>query len=872
MSRLARTSVAFLVAFGLAEVGVGLARAATTTYVPVLLDRISHSPALIGAVMLVNAAAGFAVPLAVGLWSDRRSAGGLGRRTPFVLAGVAVTSAGLLAVAAGAETSYPVLGLAAGCVYLGLNATATAHRAVVVERFEDGRRPAATSSQELAMLVGGLLGLGVGGALIEGSAALVFVVAAIAAPLLAIPTVVLLLRMERRPPPGPAPAKGRDASPGKERGASLRAALRHPGAREVLLAQILWVAGYVALPVFFVLYADRVLGLGAGAAAGMLAGFGVLTGAAMVVAGRARPERVFPLLLVGAALLGGGLVAAAPAGSAAAAALPFACAAVGAGLVTALGFPYFARFVPQAEAGSYSGLYFSVRAIAAAVAVPLAGLLIEFTGSYRALMAQGAFALLALAPLALARAAERRPVRAPRRLPKRVAAIVPCHSAEHAEAVVQSVLPHVGEVVLIDDGASEADAAVLAGIGDWSRVRLVRLAANAGKGDAVAAGTCVLLSRPERPDALVVVDADGQHPAERIPEFVAASAELDVVIGDRRGDRAAMPWTRRCTNAISSALLTLVTGRRILDSQCGMRLYRTEALDQVPLPPGRYEAETRHLRAALRAGLAVGWVPIPAIYDGEASSFRPVRDTWRVLVSILAPMPRGPRVLSPGAAFARKWAIRFGVVVVGTLGLGAVMPLLQPLDERLFLEVNSLGAGPDWLRDALDPHTRNYILLCLAATLGAALYSRRAALGAALATGIAALWSDVLVQLVYMLYVRDRPEEVLGGQALLVEGGHWSHIASFPSGHMVVTTAIVVAGMAAVPWLRGPFWIYCGVIGLTRITFGAHFPLDIVAGMAFGYPAGLFAWQLVSRLGLAGPRPQRSWVREREPLPGTRLL
>ncbi len=227
-------------------------------------------------------------------------------------------------------------------------------------------------------------------------------VAAVVAPLLAVPTAILLIRMERRP-------AGRRRAPEKARDASLRAALRHPGAREVLLAQILWVAGYVALPVFFVLYADRVLDLGAGAAAGMLAAFGILTGAAMVVAGRARPERVFPLLVLGAALLGGGLVAAAPAGSAAAAALPFACAAVGAGLVTALGFPYFARFVPQAEAGSYSGLYFSVRAIAATVAVPLAGVLIELTGSYRALMAQGAFALLALAPLALARAAARRP-------------------------------------------------------------------------------------------------------------------------------------------------------------------------------------------------------------------------------------------------------------------------------------------------------------------------------------------------------------------------------------------------------------------------------------------------------------------------------
>ena len=850
MRRFAQTSLAFLVAFGLAEVGVGLARAATTTYVPVLLDRISESPALIGAVMLVNAAAGFAVPLVVGLWSDRRAEGRLGRRTPFVIGGVLVTSAGLLAIAAGAETSYPILGLAAGFAYVGLNATATAHRAVIVERFDDGRRPAATSSQELSMLVGGLLGVGVGGVLIADTPAwLLFVVAAIVTPLLAVPTVRLLVRMERRPL--------RAAEEDKTPAASLRAVLRRPGAREVLLAQIMWVAGYIALPVFFVLYADHVLDLSAGAAAAMLAVFGILTGAAMVIAGRARPERVFPLLLLGAALLGGGLVASAPAGSAAAAALPFAAAAVGAGLVTALGFPYFARFVPEAEAGSYSGLYFSVRAIAATVAVPLAGLLIEFTGSYRTLMAQGAFALLALVPLALARAAERRPVIAARPLPERVVAVVPCHSAAGADAVVHGVLPHVEEVVLVDDGAPEADAAVLAAIGEWPRVRVVRLAANAGKGDAVSAGAAVLLSGTEAPDALIVVDADGQHPPDRIPDFIAASAGFDIVIGDRRGDRAAMPWTRRCTNAISSALLTLVTGRRMLDSQCGMRLYRLDALERAPLPPGRYEAETRHLRSAVRAGLAVGWVPIPAIYDGEESAFRPVRDTWRVLVAILAPRRRRRSALTPGAAFARRWAVRFGALVAGTLALAAALPVLQPLDERLFLEVNALGAGPDWLHSALDPHTRNYILLCLVATLGAMVYGRRAALGAALATAIAALWSDILVQLVYMMFVRDRPEEVLGGQALLVDGGHWAHIASFPSGHMVVTTAIVVAAIASVPWLRVPLWTYCGLIALTRISFGAHFPLDVMAGVAFGYPVGLFAWELVSRFDLSRPPRER---------------
>src|SRR6185503_7869161 len=205
----------------------------------------------------------------------------------------------------------------------------------------------------------------------------------------------------------------------------------------------------------------------------------------------------------------------------------------------------------------------------------------------------------------------------------------------------------------------------------------------------------------------------------------------------------------------------------------------------------------------------------------------------------------------------RKWALRFSLLVAGTLGLAAAMPLFQPHDESLFLEVNALGAGPDWVHNALDPHTRNYILLCLVATVAAAFYGRRAAVGTALATTIAALWSDVLVQLVYMLYVRDRPEEVLGSQVLLVDGGHWAHIASFPSGHMVVTTAIVVAAIASVPWLRVPLWIYCGLIALTRVTFGAHFPLDVMAGIAFGYPVGLFAWELVARFDLSRPPRRR---------------
>jgi MFS family permease len=74
----------FMIAFAAAAVGAGVGRAITTSYLPVLLERIDDNPGLIGVVMLVNAVAGFAVPLVVGIWSDRRGDRGRGHQAPLV--------------------------------------------------------------------------------------------------------------------------------------------------------------------------------------------------------------------------------------------------------------------------------------------------------------------------------------------------------------------------------------------------------------------------------------------------------------------------------------------------------------------------------------------------------------------------------------------------------------------------------------------------------------------------------------------------------------------------------------------------------------------------------------------------------------------
>jgi len=68
-----------------------------------------------------------------------------------------------------------------------------------------------------------------------------------------------------------------------------------------------------------------------------------------------------------------------------------------------LGFSLFASLIPKGESGGYTAMYYSLRAVASAVALPVAGLAVVLSGSYRAIFALvGAATLAALVSLAFA--------------------------------------------------------------------------------------------------------------------------------------------------------------------------------------------------------------------------------------------------------------------------------------------------------------------------------------------------------------------------------------------------------------------------------------------------------------------------------------
>lgn len=208
----------------------------------------------------------------------------------------------------------------------------------------------------------------------------------------------------------------------------------------------------------------------------------------------------------------------------------------------------------------------------------------------------------------------------------RTVALIPAFNESATIAqVIGGLAGAVDHVIVVDDGSSDgtADAARAAGaevIGHW---------ANRGKGHAVRTGIAALAGR-DFTHALVI-DGDMQHLPGEAGGLIEAARDpaVDVVLGERRFGRHQMPAARYHANTIGSRALSWFVGSPISDTQCGFRLFRVEALSGLRLRARGYEVETEMLVKLARRGARIASVPVSAVYTGQKSKLRPVRDTTR---------------------------------------------------------------------------------------------------------------------------------------------------------------------------------------------------------------------------------------------------
>ncbi len=206
-------------------------------------------------------------------------------------------------------------------------------------------------------------------------------------------------------------------------------------------------------------------------------------------------------------------------------------------------------------------------------------------------------------------------------MPVRFLTALPVYNeVKHVDAVLDEVLRYSSDVLVVDDGSTDGTSELLARRRD---VQVLTHPRNQGYGAGLKSAFEFALR--QKYDVLVTIDCDGQHEPQRIPEFVAATAQAPVVSGSRYLQHFASdslpPADRRRINMQLTAELNHRLGLKLTDAFCGFKAYRAEALANFDIQETGYAMPLEVWVLIAAAGLPVVELPVPLIYLDEKRSF-----------------------------------------------------------------------------------------------------------------------------------------------------------------------------------------------------------------------------------------------------------
>lgn len=201
-----------------------------------------------------------------------------------------------------------------------------------------------------------------------------------------------------------------------------------------------------------------------------------------------------------------------------------------------------------------------------------------------------------------------------------VLGIIPAYNEQkHIQQVVAGAMKYV-PVLVVDDGSRDRTAE----IAEQAGARVLRQVPNQGKGAALRLGFQAALDSGYQ--AVVTLDADGQHDANEIPSFLEAyeRSQADLIIGKR--DFNQIPPIRRLANSVGRWSFSWAVGQPVEDNQSGYRLLSRRMMQAVLGSEEKgFEFEVEVIVTCLEKGYQLEWVPISTIYQGEGSHIQPLK-------------------------------------------------------------------------------------------------------------------------------------------------------------------------------------------------------------------------------------------------------
>ena len=155
-------------------------------------------------------------------------------------------------------------------------------------------------------------------------------------------------------------------------------------------------------------------------------------------------------------------------------------------------------------------------------------------------------------------------------------------SLEPLHSSLVAVLGNLGkkyEIIFIDDGSEDGTFGILKSLHeqDPEHIRVIQFRRNFGKTAALTAGF-----RQARGEVVITIDADLQDDPQEIPSLLEKlSDDYDLVVAWRHERQD--PLSKRLPSKVANTAVSLLTGVKIHDLNCGFKAYRREVVRDLKL-------------------------------------------------------------------------------------------------------------------------------------------------------------------------------------------------------------------------------------------------------------------------------------------------
>ncbi len=184
-------------------------------------------------------------------------------------------------------------------------------------------------------------------------------------------------------------------------------------------------------------------------------------------------------------------------------------------------------------------------------------------------------------------------------------------------------------VVIVDDGSY--DKAIFKRIKDY---KILRHDKNLGKGEALKTGFKYISSLGCL--GVITVDDDLQQDILDIKAVADKFLEnKNVVLGVRTFDKT-VPFKRRLANKCAAFIFRAKYKIKINDTQTGLRCFPQKMLvDLCKVSGSGFEYEINVLKYLAVNNIQIDFVPIKTIYNDEVSRYKDLKDSYKIMKSIL---------------------------------------------------------------------------------------------------------------------------------------------------------------------------------------------------------------------------------------------